>query len=80
MTLTIGLNFEDVERVITLTPTHFRETVEFIANMEAGESIVEASSQAITLDNSTMSQVGTATLDVAAGDSITISGGIVPTL
>ena len=47
------------------------------ANMEAGEAIIEATSQARTLNNSTMSQVGTATIDVAAGDSITISGGIV---
>ena len=47
------------------------------ANMGAGEAIVESTSQARTLDNSTMSQVGTATLDVAAGDSITISGGVV---
>lgn len=47
------------------------------ANMEAGEAIVESTSQARTLNNSTMSQVGTATLDVAAGDSITISGGII---
>ena len=47
------------------------------ANMEAGEAIVESMSQARTLENSTMSQVGTATLDVAAGDSITISGGVV---
>ena len=47
--------------------------------MEAGEAIVESTSQARTLNNSTMSQVGTATLDVAAGDSITISGGIIDT-